>query len=87
MANNGVEEIMATHILVITKPSEARAKKVKNNLEAHGIALAKIVPTDKGYEVWAKPSVKGKIYVGELKSKAFASYVKMESYGKDGEVF
>jgi uncharacterized protein (AIM24 family) len=78
---------MATHILVTSKPTEERAKKVKNNLEGHGMVIAKIVPNGKVFEVWAKPSVGGKIYVGELKSKGFALYVKMEQYGKDGEVF
>jgi hypothetical protein len=78
---------VATHILVITKPSMERAKKVKDNLESHGMVIAKIVPTEKTFEVWAKPSVAGKIYVGDLKSKGFALYVRVESYGKDGEVF
>jgi hypothetical protein len=78
---------MATHILVTTKPTADRAKKVKDNLEAHGMVIAKIVPNDKVFEVWAKPSVGGKIYIGDLKSKGFALYVRMEQYGKDGEVF
>jgi len=78
---------MATHIFVTAKPTAERAKKVKDNLEAHGMVIAKIVPTKRAFEVWAKPSVGGKIYIGELKSKGFALYVKMEQYGKDGEVF
>lgn len=78
---------MATYILVTTKPTAERAIKVKDNLQSHGMVIAKIVPNGKIFEIWAKPSVAGKIYVGELNSKGFALYVKMESYGKDGEVF
>jgi len=75
------------YILVTAKPSIERAKKVKDSLEAHKMVMATIIPKENCYEVWAKPSVSGKIYIGPLHSKQFGRYVRMEQYGKDGEVF
>jgi len=78
------------HTFVSSRSSKERAEKLAKHLENSKMVFAKVVPKKNGsttvYEVWAKPTLVGKIYVGKVGSKTFASYIRVAQYGSDGEV-
>jgi hypothetical protein len=77
---------MVKTVLVSTRKTKGRAEKLKNHIEIFGMIKGSIVQKGDIYEIRARPTSLGKIYVGDIDEKRFRSYLRVVQYGSDGEV-
>ncbi len=80
---------MVTTVLVSTRKTKERADKLKKHIdkESSGLVKANVIAKKDGtYEIRARPVGLGKVLIGDIDEKRFASYLRIIQYGPDGEV-
>jgi hypothetical protein len=77
---------MVKTVLVSTRKTKERAEKLKDHIESFGMIKGSIIQNGDIFEIRARPTGLGKIYVGDIDEKRFGSYLRVVQYGPDGEV-